>query len=480
MSINYDPSSNKVTITGYTEATPGNFSDIVAADRAGEFSLHTRTGITGTDASGVTVDQALRPCEYFVLGGTRNDLYIVVTNWNATSATIKVLGTDAAGNAQEEDIDITGNGAYPTVNLYRTVTHTQVTAFLGTSFDYDLRQGMWGVIWNLGNGQYQLDARLVIGDGSTSTYFTETRKQIVFNGITSSWQDHIEIKANATLVFGTLNDADKRDTKDGCSLHFGTGYSGYLRNNGGTCYIYSSHLFSDVSYLYISNLTRFWNCVCHKGISILEVDDSYRITISDTIYGFRGVKTGDVIEDVVIYDANDGIRSPKAGVQNVKGYNLSGDLFAFDITNPNDSWALDCYTDGSFVDITSSNFTGTFYQQFTLVLKIRKGDGTPMSGAVVDLIDNSNNKVWDGLVTDANGDITANGEDGSPFDNAISYKSYYYSGGMQTETYGPWTLVVTKPGYEPYRGILDIDHKLDLEIVLGLHRAKRYVYHRNN
>lgn len=445
--FSYTESTNIVTVTGGTSGSPATLADFVAADRAG---TGTKLLDAGTPANNLTLTYQVRPVELRAL----NNIKFIVADKTAETDYIYLTGTDAWDAAQTESIDVSaGNGSYTSTKRWRTITNIDCSdnaAGGGTVWadgDLSVTQDIWGVIWDLGNDQYQVDARFIVGNGSASTYFAETGKQIVFNGITSSWGSHIEIKANATLVFGTLNDADKHDTKDGCSLHFGTNYNGYLRNNGGTCYIYSSHLFANVNYLYVANVNRFWNCVGHKGISILKIDDVYRVTSSDMTFGIREVKTGDIIEDVVFYDAYYGIRSPRAGVRNIRGYNLNGCLFLFDITNPDDCWAANCYTPGNFVNITSSNSTGNFYRQFTLEIEVQEEDGTAISGATVNLVDAGSNKVWDGLTTDANGNITANGEDNSPYDNAVSYKRYYYSGGMQTETYGPWTLTVAKAGF---------------------------------
>jgi len=129
----YDVTNNRITITGYSEATPCNFNDIYNADKAGTLSLHARTGIAGTDGSAVAVDRAERPTDYIVLGGALNDLYITIVNWSGTdTATIQITGTDRDGTAQTEDIVVTANGNYYTTKWFKTITHTQVTVFTAT------------------------------------------------------------------------------------------------------------------------------------------------------------------------------------------------------------------------------------------------------------------------------------------------------------------------------------------------------------
>jgi hypothetical protein len=129
MAIAYSVSTNIATVTAYTEAVPANFTDIYNADKAGTLSLHARTGIAGTDGAGVAVDRAERPADYIVLGSASNDLYITIANWNGTTATIRITGTDRDGAAQTEDIVVNANGTYYTTKWFKTITHTQVTAF---------------------------------------------------------------------------------------------------------------------------------------------------------------------------------------------------------------------------------------------------------------------------------------------------------------------------------------------------------------
>ena len=138
MAITYSSATNTITVTAYTSGTPCNFTDLYNADKAGTLSLHARTGITSTDASAVAVDRAERPIDYIVLGGSSNDLYISVANWNGITATIRITGTDRDGTAQTEDILVTANGTYYTTKWFKTITYTQVTAANVTTFDYDL------------------------------------------------------------------------------------------------------------------------------------------------------------------------------------------------------------------------------------------------------------------------------------------------------------------------------------------------------
>ena len=178
--IAYDVINNKIVVIGYSEIVPCNFIDVYNADKSGTLSLHARTGITGTDGAGVAIDRAEQPADYIVLGGASNDLYIVVENFIGTTVTIRIIGTDRDGTAQTEDIIINVNGQYNTTKWFKTITHTQVTGAIVTSFDYDLMQGQWGRVWKQG-GAFKLECKLYVGDGIDNTYLKTESEEIYFH-----------------------------------------------------------------------------------------------------------------------------------------------------------------------------------------------------------------------------------------------------------------------------------------------------------
>jgi len=102
--ITYTVATNTIAVTGYSALTPCNFTDLYNEDKLGTLSLHARTGITGTDGASVAVDRAERPTDFVVLGGASNDLYITIANWNGTTATIQITGTDRDGAAQTKTV----------------------------------------------------------------------------------------------------------------------------------------------------------------------------------------------------------------------------------------------------------------------------------------------------------------------------------------------------------------------------------------
>ena len=92
----YDVANNVITVIGATQGSPAGFVDAWNADKAGTLSLHARTGISAADGSAVNLTRNARPTDRVVLGGAKQDLYIVVAAWtNMTAATVQLTGARA-------------------------------------------------------------------------------------------------------------------------------------------------------------------------------------------------------------------------------------------------------------------------------------------------------------------------------------------------------------------------------------------------
>ena len=67
-------------------------------------------------------------------------------------------------------------------------------------------------VWKQGTNQYAFDCKIVVGDGSTATYFTDLDKQITWNegSLSANYQFFLEVKANAYATFGKLVDASTK------------------------------------------------------------------------------------------------------------------------------------------------------------------------------------------------------------------------------------------------------------------------------
>jgi hypothetical protein len=462
-SFSYNPGTNTVTATGGTSGSPATFGDFVTADRAGTLNCQDARNITGADSSPVAVTRAIRPVERLVLGGPAHTLYLVVTNWNATSATIRMVGTDYDGNAQQEDIALSGNGTLYTVNRYKTITSTQVTALSGTGFTYTLTQAGWGVIWNKGNGQYQLDCYFNIGDGSTSTYFKDINKQIIVSDLGNS-TTYILVKANAAFYTAQLDSLANRVSSNACSILFlrlvGTNYyCGITFNNGASGLIAGTFASLGCRLLIVnydtSNNVNLLNLIGHH-IEINHMDSG---VISNVLITYGSRYTLQVI-------------LAAATVENIKAYYCARALCLFGdnvtINNPvvrNSTEYAIWVNSANTMNIINGdidtwslvyNAAGVVYRKYTFDLHLVDINGNNISGATVTLKDNGGNTVFS----------VSTGTDGKIAQQTVSRGYYDQAHGNTLQEYGPHTLTITKAGCQDYQDVITIDRKMDLEVAL--------------
>lgn len=490
MAITYIVATNIIQVTGYTEGTPCNFTDIYNADKAGTLSLHDRNGISAVDGAAVAVTRALRPADYVVLGGSSGDLYITVTNWtNMTTATIRITGTDRDGNAQTEDIVVTANGTSNTTKWFKTVTHTQVTVFTKSdsgSFDYELIQGQWGVVTRQCSDQYCFDAGLQIGDGSTTTWFKDTSQLVTFRIFNipayygGAYNTAVLVKSLGNCIFGNIQSATDKVGKDGCALYFDSTSNvfGIIVENSGNLKIYATDLKGPIQYgvgsslspSHTGNLT-IWSSSFGVSMYIYTTDnDIVKSTINKqqiaNTYGIDFDKSG-TLEDLNVYGSrNYGAISsslPSGQTMTIKN------SYVRDCTNLLVAWST---TDGihNFVNLDTNTWlfywshsgaSGTIWRQYEFDLRVIDKDENNINGATIKIWDLNNNLVVN-TTTNASGVIAT---------QTLNYGYYNYAGGNTPTMKTPHTIQISKVGYETYKKKWTIDKKTDWTI--ALHIPKR-------
>jgi len=190
----YTETTNIVQVTQGTEIAPCTFADFVTADRAGTGTILLSAG---TPAADLALTYAVRPVE---------DLAVlvkcVVANKTAEADFIFITGTDWRGAAQTESIDVTaGNGSYTTTLYWASITTLDCSdnaaggGNVWADGDLSVTQDIWAVIWDLGNGQYQVDAIFNIGNNTTTTYFQSKNEDVYLT-------KPFYFKSAATLTLG--------------------------------------------------------------------------------------------------------------------------------------------------------------------------------------------------------------------------------------------------------------------------------------
>ena len=461
--ITYNSGTNTITVTGYTEATPCTFQDIYNADKTGGLWLHSRYGITGTDADPVATDRPLRPADYVVLGGASNDLFIGVVVWDATSVTIRVIGTDRDGTSQTEDITITSDEIYYLTKWFKTITHTQIIAFTGNDFAYALVQGQWGVVSRQCTDQFCFNAKLQIGDGNTATWFADTNKHItIVNGLISgNWQTFIDVKTNAVFRVGKLIDLTKKITDEGCSFYFAeTNYYSKPIMGDGTIYLYGSIFTAYVKEARMNDPDRCWNCKFINECFIVSANSNiynyqtenninHGITILSGSGTYEDIKiTGDSCVSVVYIDGG------TATVKNLKAFGT----FQYDVQPSNNGicYLINCdFPAWTFIWQNPPN--EKVYRQYEFDLKVIDKDNVAISGATVKIWDKDSNLVVD-TTTDANGEIAT---------QTITRGYYNQANGNTLQDASPHLIKIEKAGYTTYEADFTLEEKTDWLIALN-------------
>jgi hypothetical protein len=470
MAITYNAGTNIITVTAYTEAVPANFTDIYNADKAGTLSLHARTGITGTDGAGVAVDRAERPADYIVLGGASNDLYITIANWNGTTATIRITGTDRDGAAQTEDIVVNANGTYYTTKWFKTITHTQVTAFTATSFDYDLTQGQWGVVARQCTGHFCFDCKLVIGNGSTVSWFADIDKQIIMQAgvITVDWHIFIELKQYGNFRCGYLKNAANKATTGGCYFFIeDTGhYMGMIKATAsdtdiklyGCCFINDSHeSYECVIHTQYGNGTLY-NCLLNNvGLrgDPSGTWDVNRIDITEGMYGLNRMVAG-TFNDIILYGNSYGIYTQLTQNLTLRNSSVKGAIYypirVYKISTH--KYFIDCDITWNIQWLDTS--THYLYRQYSFDLKVIDKDNVTIDGATVKVWDKDSNLIID-TTTNASGVIAT---------QTITRGTYAQATGNTLQEKSPHLIKIEKAGYTTYEADFTLEDKTDWTIAL--------------
>lgn len=464
MAINYIPWQDRVIITGYSEIMPCNYTDLYNADKAGTLSLHPRVGVTGIDGANVVVTTALRPTNYVILGSSNNDLYIEVTNWNGTSASILLTGTDISDVAQTETIVITGNGTYQTTKYYKTLTHTRVTGFTATTLDYDLVQGQWGLFWFDGNQFKQDIATIWVGDGSITTWFADMNKQI-FTDVNMP----ILCKENANCEFGEIADLTKKLGKNGCVFNLpDEGYIQGVDNDTSKLYFYDCMINGAIR----TRAERIWQ----SSVGMLHSLQNGNIFQSN----IRNTKSsvGDLIlsplegvffDELLVYGGNRGITANGNGVtlelKNTKIYNVTTDinLYIFGMSSVSVLNCINVDCDWNLNWFFSTN--GIVNRKYEFDFRLEDDNGNPIVGAKLYLSDQYGTQALsdpesgeDYALTDATGAIVT---------QTVTYGYYNSIGGSVMYEYSPHNLTIKHYDHTTYVATMDIAAPIDYVLTLS-------------
>jgi len=493
---NLDPivySSDIITVTGYSEGSECDFNELWEADKNGTFVLDDRDNITSSDGSDVAVDYPLRPTDEKVLGGSNiEDLYLNVTNWvNMSSTTIMVKGTNREDVSQVEYLAISNssyhsnNGIFGTVKYYKTVTHTKVTTFGNASnngsYDYDMTQGQWGVVWKTGTSQFMFDCKIEIGNGSTATWFADSGKQVFFSSSTFSanWATAILTYRYAYVTFGELKDTSTKATKNGIQFTWDSpvGWWGnYLINTGGSYNLHNRHLYlyscsfkgetdgNSIAVKFSGGDHRLWNVLI---ISASLVPNPFpAVGCSIDIYNVIGtVGASFQLYGSATMDKLTIVGTPYLFWTQQSGTFTIENVHAKNMTNMG-TFGTNWYGTATLINVDSNTWTfswaadstGEVYRQYEFDLTVTFENGTAIQNANVTLsyYGQAGGTVGSWL-TPANGSIPQ---------QTLSMGFYNQTGADTIYNYNPYNLTVIKDGYQTYSNNFTLSEQTDWTVAL--------------
>ena len=130
-----------------------------------------------------------------VIASIQEGVSITMTNNNTNT----YAEGDIVGVYQDELVDVSAAfGTATSTKNFGQVAQVTFTGFDGTNTG-KVDQPIWGVIWDKGGGQYQVDAHFNIG-GGVSTYFTSSDYEQVY----MSDGCDLNVLASGTLTLGVL------------------------------------------------------------------------------------------------------------------------------------------------------------------------------------------------------------------------------------------------------------------------------------
>jgi hypothetical protein len=337
--------------------------------------------------------------------------------------------------------------------------------------------GGWGKVHRQGTSQYAFDAKVKIGDGSTATTFTDTKKQVYFNlGIfTDYYQSCFDVMNNAVFTLGVLNDAATHDTNSGCMVALAENlYYPYIVHGetGSTVYLYSC-AFSCVStaayvnaIIYLQGTGRIWNCYGSKqvviGWALATSPDAFNVTLNSSntpLWNLHGTVNKVVVTGQYSSGGRNGVIFFNApGTITARGVTMLNEAASFYFFNQGvgqNLYAIDCSCAWLF---TWENSAGAIcYRQNSVNLKITDKANNAISGATVTLVDKSGTQVFS-VLTAADGTIA---------EQVVTRGTYTQATLNVLQDLSPHTLTISKTGYQTYVKKFVLSDKVVWEIKLA-------------
>ena len=425
---------NRVQVTGGTSGTPTTPADFVTADAAGEAVLLAAVSC----AKGMSLTYQIRPTMAIAL-----TISFIIAAKTAHTDYVFITGTDWDDQAQTESIDISaGNETYTTTKKFRTITQIDIedvgdgNGTAAADGTVRVTQPQWGRIWDYGNGFYKITAKLMIGDGSASTYFTV---------------DGLSIEQTANKVSVTAN----------ANMSILSSYWTFQADNGNPYFVTGGTLTVKRSLIQWISTNNFFIIQ-----ATLDISDS--IICGDgtdqAFIVYEGTGSSGSIENLYLYNLRDfSMRSVNVTMDTINvdtshsafgSHSESGQTFSISdakATNSTYDARVDDTASSCRLNLIDPRFTvsdpyivsndSECWLQYTVNIKVVDKNGTAIQTANV-VCDTSESSNYDteefDVNTDASGDIA---------EQTITAKKWVDVAKTETD-YAPTQFTISKAGYE--------------------------------
>lgn len=379
-----------------------------------------------------------------VIASISEGVSITLTNNNTNS----YATADIVGIYQTENIAIAAFGTAWTTKWYGQIAILTFTGFDGTN-TAKVDQPQWGVVWNLGDGQYRVDSLFTVGNGATSTYFAATKIRVIHMAKVST-------TTNSNLRYGVYNSGK---CNQGCTVVFDCGSSGWAPWHGvteiyNTKFIYGLTEFKDYSIqcFGITKIQDFFQDAASGGIWRSSQVWTNSANVGGFIIDLKAYNCicvfncpqGDTVSGLYAYDCTLGvyIAGLAPGTYTYKNITSLGSTYGLGFAWESNVTANVINSSLDFSAILWGVYlSGTIivYEQYYCDMHIADKDGVNLASATVLCQDQNGNTIFS-VSTDAAGNIAQ---------QTITYKKYWWQTTPQTTvTYSPHKFTISKAGYE--------------------------------
>lgn len=324
----------------------------------------------------------------------------------------------------------------------------------------------WGVVDKLTDDSYVIKAKLVIGDGSTWTYFADVRKTVIFTSdVELDYGDVlIVIKRHAYFRLG-IGDVDKRSGTGGCVIDARditvNSWSVLIKGEEeSNVELYGSTILSEryQGLLNVLNLNgtiaRVYDCLIQGGGSAVTPRpnlDMNHVTIEDASYGLSyGYQPAYPFTNIVIKFCYYGVYWYSDRVYNLNNTIIKNieyrEIHTISLKAP--ARLTDCELEKWNIEWSGSPTADAKVERaYSFKVKVTDADGNPIENALVELYDKNGNLVFAELTN----------SDGETSEHIIVSITY-----TPTETIdnNPYTVRITKDGYTPLEAEITIDRTM--------------------